>query len=134
VATLTEALPAAVDLPCRLAARPAGQALARVRPRQPGDFEYRIFGDRGHITFDVNEGSAVIYGAAGEVHRLPGLSAEERYPDWAPADNLVDVVLDRGANGSPASLGVITVEFVDAMYRAAREGRAVKIGELESVG
>ena len=65
---------------------------------------------------------------SGETHRLPGLPAEERYPDWAPADNLVDVVLGRGVNGSPASLGVRTVEFVDAMYRAAREGRTVAVG------
>ena len=66
----------------------------------------------------------------GEVHRLPGLPAEERYPDWAPADNLVDIVLGRGVNGSPAALGVLTVEFVDAMYRAAR-GRAHRAGRRE---
>ena len=59
--------------------------------------------------------------------------AEERYPDWAPADNLVDIVLGRGTNGSPASLGVLTVEFVDAMYRAAKEGRTMQIGAERGV-
>ena len=97
-----------------------------VLPGQDEMLEYRIFGDKGHIIFDVNEGEAVIYGAEGEVSRLPGLPAEERYPDWAPADNLVDIVLGRGTNGSPASLGVLTVEFVDAMYRAAKEGRTMQ--------
>lgn len=139
VAALTEPFELAVDLADAAVVRFSNGAIGSlgstgsVLHGQDEILEYRIFGDRGHITFDVNEGSAVIYGAEGEVHRLPGLSAEERYPDWAPADNLVDVALDRGANGSPASLGVTTVEFVDAMYRAAREGRAVKIGELESV-
>ena len=88
--------------------------------------EYRIFGDRGHIVFDVNEGTAVIYGPSGEIHRLPGLPAEERYPDWAPADNLVDVVLGRGANGSPASLGVLHrgIRRRDVPGRAGRPDRA----------
>jgi predicted dehydrogenase len=93
--------------------------------------EYRIFGSDGHVVFDVNEGVAIIHGLRGEVHRLPGLPAEERYPDWAPADNLVDIVLGRGANGSPAALGVVTVAFVDAMYRAAREGRTVALNGEE---
>jgi hypothetical protein len=99
-----------------------------VLPGHDEILEYRIFGATGHILFDVNEGVAVIHGLRGEVHRLPGLPAEERYPDWAPADNLVDIVLGRGVNGSPASLGVLTVEFVDAMYRAAQEGRTVRVG------
>ena len=91
--------------------------------------EYRIFGDKGHIVFDVNEGEAAIHGLqAARSARLPGLRPRSAIPDWAPADNLVDIVLGRGTNGSPASLGVLTVEFVDAMYRAAREGRTVQVG------
>jgi hypothetical protein len=67
----------------------------------------------------------------GAAEVLPALPVEERYPDWAPADNLVDVVLGRGVNGSPASLGVQTVEFVDAMYRAAKQSCTIAVGELE---
>jgi predicted dehydrogenase len=135
VAALTEPFELAVDLADAAVLRFSNGAIGSlgstgsVLPGQDEILEYRIFGDRGHIAFDVNEGSAVIYGAEGEVHRLPGLSTEERYPDWAPADNLVDIVLGRGANGSPASLGVLTVEFIDAMYRAAREGRTMPVGE-----
>ena len=106
------------------------RARIEVGDDQPG-LQYRIFGERGHIAFDVNEGSAVIHGPNGEIDRLPGLAVEERYPDWAPADNLVDIVLRRGVNGSPASLGVLTVEFVDAMYRAARQGRTINVGQGE---
>ena len=139
VAALTESFELAVDLADAVVMRFANGAIGSlgstgsVLRGQDEMLEYRIFGERGHITFDVNEGSAVIYGPEGEVHRLPGLPAEERYPDWAPADNLVDVVLGRGANGSPASLGVLTVEFVDAMYRAAREGRTMPVGKLEDL-
>ncbi len=137
VAAVTESFELAVDLADAVVLRFANGAIGSlgstgsVLRGQDEIREYRLFGERGHIAFDVNEGSAVIYGADGEVHRLPGLPAEERYPDWAPADNLVDIVLDRGANGSPAALGVLTVEFVDAMYRAAREGRTIAIGPAE---
>lgn len=133
VAAMTEPFELAVDLADAISVRFANGAIGSlgstgsVLRGQDEILEYRIFGDRGHITFDVNEGAAVIYGIEGEVHRLPGLPAEERYPDWAPADNLVDIVLRRGTNGSPASLGVLTVEFVDAMYRAAREGRTIDV-------
>jgi predicted dehydrogenase len=134
VAAMTEPFELDVDLADAVVTRFDNGAIGSlgstgsVLPGHDEILEYRIFGSRGHILFDVNAGDAVIHGLGGEVHRLPGLAAEERYPDWAPADNLVDVVLGRGANGSPASLGVLTVEFVDAIYRAARESRTVRLG------
>lgn len=133
VAALTEPFELAVDLADASIVRFDNGAIGSlgstgsVLPGQEEILEYRLFGERGHIVFDVNEGSAVIYGANGAVERLPAPTLEERYPDWAPADNLVDVVLGRAPNGSPASLGVLTVDFVDAIYRAAREGRTVTI-------
>ncbi len=135
VAALTESFELEVDLADAVVTRFDGGAIGSlgstgsVLRGQDEMLEYRIFGAGGHITFDVNDGAAVIFGPEGEVHHLPGLPAEERYPDWAPADNLVDVVLGRGGNGSPAALGVMTVEFVDAMYRAAREGRTISLGK-----
>jgi predicted dehydrogenase len=134
VAAMTEPFELAVDLADAVVTRFDNGAIGSlgstgsVLPGHDEILEYRIFGSAGHILFDVNEGVAVIHGLRGEVHRLPGLPEEERYPDWAPADNLVDIVLARGANGSPASLGVLTVEFVDAMYKAAREGRTMLVG------
>jgi predicted dehydrogenase len=134
VAAMTEPFELAVDLADAVVTRFDNGAIGSlgstgsVLPGHDEILEYRIFGANGHILFDVNEGTAVIHGLRGEVHRLPGLAAEERYPDWAPADNLVDIALGRGTNGSPASLGVLTVEFVDAIYRAAREARTVRVG------
>lgn len=133
VAALTEPFELEVDLADVVVVRFTNGSIGSlgstgsVLPGHDEILEYRIFGDLGHIVFDVNEGLAVIHGRDGEVHHLPGLPVEERYPDWAPADNLVDIVLGRAGNGSPAALGVATVEFVDAMYRSAREGRTVAI-------
>jgi L-rhamnose mutarotase len=100
--------------------------------RHPEILEYRIFGRDGHVLFDVNEGTASIHLADGGVERLPQLTPERRYPESAPADNLVDLVLGRGENGSPAEIGVASVELVDAMYRSARLGRAVRLGTERS--
>jgi predicted dehydrogenase len=138
VAALTEPFELAVDLADAVVVRFDNGAIGSlgstgsVLPGQDEILEYRIFGEHGHIAFDVNEGSAAIHSGDGAITELAGPPAEERYPDWAPADNLVDIVLKRGQNGSPASLGVLTVEFVDAMYRAAREGRTVRVGTMET--
>jgi L-rhamnose mutarotase len=79
------------------------------------------------VLFDVNGGRATIHLADGAVERLPELSAERRYPERAPADNLVDVVLGRAPNGSPADIGVASVELVDALYRSARQRREIDL-------
>lgn len=139
VAAMVESFELEVDLADAIVVRFSNGAIGSigstgsVQPGQDEILEYRIHGDRGHVAFDVNEGLAVIHGKDGEVHRLPGIPVDERYPDWAPADNLVDVALGRGVNGSPAALGVQTVEFVDAMYRAASEGRTVVVAQPEEV-
>jgi predicted dehydrogenase len=53
---------------------------------------------------------------------------EDRYPRFATARNLVDVVLGRAANGSPGEVGLRTVELLEAAYRsAAKEGQPVGV-------
>ena len=94
-----------------------------VVPAQPETLEYRIFGSAGHVLFDVNAGTATIHDDDGSTEALPELPPEQRYPEWAPVENLVAVVEHGAANGSPALLGARTVGLVDAMYRSAREGR-----------
>ena len=97
-----------------------------VVPTQPETLEYRIFGTDGHVFFDVYAGTASIHLADGSVETLPELPEEERYPEWAPVQNLVAVAQGREANGSPPLLGARTVAFVDAMYRSARDGCATR--------
>jgi predicted dehydrogenase/L-rhamnose mutarotase len=90
--------------------------------------EYRLFGSRGHVLFEVNRGTASVHDADGRSEQLPALPPERRYPEWAPVGNLVDIVLGRAPNGSPAEVGVAAVEFVDALYRSARGRRSVDVG------
>lgn len=95
-----------------------------VVPAQPECLEYRIFGRAGHILFDVNGGTAALHLADGSVEEFASIAPEQRYPEWAPARNLVEVSVHGAANGSPSWLGARTVGLVDAMYRSAADGRA----------
>jgi predicted dehydrogenase len=133
VTALTESFELAVDLVDAAAVRFSGDALGligstgSVTPEHPELFEYRIFGTDGHVLFDVNRGELAWHTRAG-VERSEVLPESERYPEAAPARNLVDVVLGQGANGSPPEIGLATVELVDAIYRSARDGRPVELG------
>ena len=44
------------------------------------------------------------------------------YPEDAPVNNLVDVILDRDHNRSPAQLGATVVRLLEAAYTSARTG------------
>jgi predicted dehydrogenase len=142
VAAVTAHFELAVDLADGVAIRFEGGAIGSlastgsVLPGQGEILEYRIFGPEGHLLWDVNEGQASIHGRDGRVHRLPALAPDERYPEGAPARNLVGVALGREPNGSPAELGALTVSFVDAVYRSARTGRAsdLQLGGPRSTG
>jgi hypothetical protein len=97
-----------------------------LRPGQDEVLEYRLLGRDGHVAFDVLAGRAAIHDADG-IEELPALSGYDLYPEAGPADNLVDVVLGRGANMSPGTIGAATVDVVAAMYRSSATGTAVAI-------
>jgi predicted dehydrogenase len=131
VAAFTESFELRVDLCDAAAVRFEGGATGTVASTgsipmgHPEALEYRLFGTDGYVSFDVMQGRAAFHGAAGAVDELPELPLEDRYPHWAPSANLVDVVLGRGANESPAEIGQLTVEFLDAMYRSSAAGGAL---------
>jgi predicted dehydrogenase len=119
----------AVDLVDVLAVRFVGGAVGSftstgsVTPAQPEQLDLRVFGATGHVALDPYAGSASIATSDGRVEHLPVTPADERYPERAPARNLVGVALGREANGSPADLGASVVALIDAAYRSARRGR-----------
>jgi predicted dehydrogenase len=129
VSALTAEAGLAVDLVDALAVRFEGGAIGSlastggVAPTQPEQLELRVFGDRGHVVVDVTRGEATIAAADGSVTRLPTTPEPERYPEAAPATNLVEVALGRVPNRSPGSLAAMVVSLIDALYRAARSGR-----------
>jgi predicted dehydrogenase len=99
---------------------------------RPSKLDLQIYCAAGNIDIDMIAASARIHGADGLREEIaPRDEGETTYPQHAPADNLVDVVLGRAPNGSPGEVGWLTVELLDAAYRSARaDGQAVLIEDL----
>jgi predicted dehydrogenase len=79
-----------------------------------------VYGQDGHVLFDVNRGHAVIH--AETARSLDRPTPAERYPESAPADNLVGVICGTEPNHSPAELGLATAVLLTAIHQSAREG------------
>jgi predicted dehydrogenase len=135
VTALCESFELQVDLCDAVAVRFQGGAIGTIAstgsvpPGQDEVLEYLLFGTEGYVRFDVMQGRAELHCADGAQEELPPLDLAERYPQYAPANNLVDVVLGRGENESPPEIGETAVEFLDAMYRSAvADGVPVEVG------
>ena len=90
--------------------------------------EYRLYGTGGHILFDLAASELGLYRADGSREHNPvGRAAgartyTEAYPEAAPVNNLVDVILGRDENHSPPQLGAAVVGLLEAAYESARTG------------
>jgi predicted dehydrogenase len=98
-----------------------------IAPGQRQDHELRIYGTKGSIIMDPNQGTLSIHPAVGEPHTFPDLAANEIYPAEATGRNLVDVLAGIGEVRAPGELGATVVEMLDAAYRSTRAGRKVEV-------
>ena len=130
VSAMTARAGLALDLVDALTIRFEGDAVGSlastggVAPTQPEQLELRVFGDAGHVVIDAMSGRASIATTDGVVTEVPTTPGPDRYPEAAPAANLVGVALGREPNRSPGALGATVVALIDALYRAARSGHA----------
>lgn len=85
-------------------------------------FEFRIFGSRGHVIWDVIAGRLEMFREDRMAITLTTEGGADRYPLFAPAQNLVGVALGVAKNGSPPEPALGAVEVLDAMYRSVRAG------------
>ncbi len=101
-----------------------------VRPHQPSQQEFRYYGTKGILLQEIVHGQLIAYLNDGTCESAPDLRDDEIYPAHAPARCLVDLILGEGENLAPGEIGAVTVEFLEAVYRSAAEGRLVKVEEL----
>jgi predicted dehydrogenase len=92
--------------------------------------EYRLYGTEGHILFDVMKDDVALYRADGSVDENPVSPTQSSatpysssYPEDAPVNNLVDVILGRDDNRSPGVLAARVVALLEAAYASAADGR-----------
>jgi predicted dehydrogenase len=93
--------------------------------------ELQVYGELGRLTLDHVAGTLYVrYHDGAEMHGET-LPPDQRYPSGVTSANLVDVILGKAANGSPAEVGVRVVELLDAAYRSAEgDGIPVSIADL----
>lgn len=105
-------------------------ATGTVAPNLPEQQEFRYYGSEGLLLQELVNGKLAFYGNDGTVEEYPDLPEAEIYPAGATSRGLVDLVLDGGANLAPADVGAVTVEFLEAAYASARDGKPVRPSEL----
>jgi predicted dehydrogenase len=97
----------------------------------PGRFDISVFCEQGYVLLEGVQGTLVVRRHDGSEERHGPLPGEARYPQFATSANLVDVILGRAENGSPAVVGTRVVELLEAAYRSADNGGApVRVSEL----
>lgn len=91
--------------------------------------EYRLYGSEGHILFDLATSDVGLFRADGSTERNPvapttstAMAYSDAYPEDAPVNNLVDVILGRDENRSPPQLAAMVVRLLEAAYESARTG------------
>ncbi|PJF28039.1 MAG: hypothetical protein CUN53_01820, partial [Phototrophicales bacterium] len=80
--------------------------------------ELQVYGELGRLTLDHVAGTLYVRYHDGAEMRGETLPPDQRYPSGATSANLVDVILGKAANGSPAEVGVRVVALLDAAYRS----------------
>ncbi len=105
-------------------------ATGSLAPGQPQQQEFRYYGTEGFILQDLLAGTVAVYGNDGSVDVMEPLGEEEVYPAQLVGRHFADLVAGRGQNVAPAGAGARVVEFLEAVYRSAEQGRPVQISEL----
>jgi predicted dehydrogenase len=84
--------------------------------------QLRVFGSGGHAMLDTSNGTLSVHFSDGSRHIEAPLADEERYPEGQTSRHLVDCVLGHEPVIADGQLGLATVEFLDALLRAAHAG------------
>jgi predicted dehydrogenase len=86
-----------------------------------GIVEVHLHGSKGRLQVDAISGSLYLRLHHGREERLP--ATYPVYPAEVPTQRLVEVILDGMENPSPGgTVGLYTVELLDAAYRSAAQG------------
>ena len=93
-------------------------------------YEVRIYGTKACLFMELWSGTMTLMrrDGGGET-RYPDLAPAEIFPERAPAQNLVDSILGLADEVSPGSLGLASMEIVDAACESARTGQNISLRE-----
>tara|TARA_R110002124_G_scaffold13735_1_gene62559 strand:+ start:6432 stop:7481 length:1050 start_codon:yes stop_codon:yes gene_type:complete len=89
------------------------------------DLQIRAVGSEGQAMVDVLREEAWIYRPDSGEHRLSLSEGDGAYQASGPAHALIESALGRGDNPAPGSLGALTAEALELVYRSAAHGGSV---------
>lgn len=89
--------------------------------------EVRVYGTKGMLFMELWKGKMEFYDLDGNVKREPDLPESDIYPMFAPAENLVDAILGRAPNRSPATLGLFAMKIIEGACQSARENKNIRL-------
>ncbi|MGV8858172.1 Gfo/Idh/MocA family protein [Rhodoglobus sp.] len=89
------------------------------------DLQVRAVGSEGQAMVDVLREEAWIYRPDSGEHRLDLSPGDGAYQAEGPANALIEIALGRGDNPAPGTLGALTAEALELVYRSAAQGGSV---------
>ena len=96
---------------------------------EPFQVEIRLFGDAGMLLLDIERERLSLRRADGDNLDIPIAPGEGAYACVEPVNRFVDLCLGKSVeNCADASVGLRSVEVVDAMLRSAKSGRVETAG------
>jgi len=96
-----------------------------------GQLEINIYCEKGYLRLNQGAGTLHVRHHDGTEADYGPLPPDDRYPKFATAANLVDVILGQAANGCPGTVGARVVELLEAAYRSsAQDGQPIRVADL----
>jgi predicted dehydrogenase len=89
--------------------------------------EVRVYGTRGMILLELWKGKFEFHDFDCKITRYPDIPEADIYPMYEPATNLVDAIVGKAPNGSPATLGLYAMKIIEAATQSAHTGANVVI-------
>jgi predicted dehydrogenase len=103
---------------------------ATVPPGVPFQVDIRVFGDEGMLLLDVERERLSLRRLDGHNVDVPIAAGEGAYACDEPVNRFVDLCLGKEVeNCGDASVGLRSVEVVEAMLRSAKSGRVETTGD-----
>jgi predicted dehydrogenase len=96
-------------------------------PKTERNYEVRIFGTRGVLLLELWKGKMAFINFEDQRTVYDPLSADEIYPARAPAVNLIETAINPSKNGSPGTLGLASMEIIQAACESSLSGRNITI-------
>jgi predicted dehydrogenase len=126
----------AVDLLDSISVRFEGNSLGTlastgsISPDRPSGNEIRVYGSAGSVHLDLAQGVLAIHRAGLPSRSVEPEPGENLYPAHVTSRNLVDLLAGDEETCAPGELGARVVELLDAAYRSAESGTAIKVRPL----